>query len=180
MSDVVLYIAQSLDGYIADADGGIDWLTVFEGDYGYEAFMERIGALVMGGSTYRDVLNMGEWPYGSLPTVVMTRQGKLDVPPGADVRFCEGEQVAPILDELRQATDKDIWLEGGGEIIVLFRREGLIDEVIVSIIPVMLGSGIPLFLPVDVADGQAERQLKLVSTEAYPDGIVQLHYRITG
>lgn len=173
MSDVVLYIAQSLDGYIADAEGGIDWLTVFEGDYGYEGFMEGIGALVMGGSTYRDVLAMGEWPYGSLPTVVMTRQGSLDVPPGADVRFREGEQVAPILDELRQATGKDIWLVGGGEIIAMFRREGLIDEIILSVIPVMIGEGIPLFLPVDAKEGRVD----LTSSEAYPDGIVQLRYR---
>lgn len=121
-----MFIATSLDGFIAERDGGVDWLFT-DGDYGYAAFFDSIETLIMGRRTYEQVLGFGEWPYGEKPTYVFTRGA-----PGGDhphVEFVSGEAGA-LVEELRRRTSGDIWLVGGAALVSAFREQGLIDEYI--------------------------------------------------
>lgn len=179
---VVLYIAASLDGFIADRDGGVDWLDRFtdpaDGDYGYADFYDGVGALVMGRTTYDQVRGFGDWPYPSKPTVVFAHD-----PPDADrpdVSFTSGDP-AEVVASLRKQMDGDpgsgpgqvLWLVGGGELIASFRERGLIDEIILTVIPVLLGEGVPLFV-----GAQPEAALRLIDVQRFESDIVQLHYRV--
>lgn len=156
------YTAASLDGFIATTDHSLDWLLSQDhepaGPMGYEAFIETIGALAMGASTYRWVIDHHEWPY-SLPAWVFTH--RQFPPPPAGVRFTS-DDVADVHRELVAAADgKDVWLVGGGDLVGQFADRGLLDEVWVQYAPVTLGRGAPL-LPrrldltlVDVARNRA-------------------------
>jgi len=139
------YTASSLDGFIATPDHSLDWLLSQDvdpaGPMGYEPFLERIGALGMGASTYRWVLDHAEWPY-TLPTWVFTHREL--PPPPAGVRFTQ-DDVAQVHGEMVDAAgDKDVWLVGGGELVGQFADRGLLDEVWVQYAPVTLGAGAPL------------------------------------
>ena len=172
MSAIVLYIAASVDGFIARPDGDISWLTSFEHsgeDYGYAALLQRSGAIVMGGRTFRQVLGFGPWPYQDIPCYVFTGQGVGESPPPL-VTACAGD-IAPVVAQIRRRTSKDIWLVGGSHLIAQFARAGLIDEYIIAIIPVLLGAGIALFA------GSGQQELVLGDAKAYPSGLVQLRYR---
>ena len=170
MPRVRLYIALSLDGFIADRDGGIGWLDnnvdPAEGDYGYADFYDSVGALAMGRTTYDQVLGFGDWPYPDKPTYAFTHH-----PPGSehpDVQF--------VTDPARFVTDApwgegDLWLVGGGKLIAAFRAAGLIDEYILTILPVLLGDGLPLF-----PGAQPETALQLKEVRHWPSGVVQLRY----
>jgi dihydrofolate reductase len=173
MSNVILYIACSLDGYIADPDGGIDWLTAFDDaseDYGYAAFLSHVGAIIMGGKTYRQVLGFESWPYQGIPCHIVTRQ-PLTNPPDAAISAFSGD-VALLVEQVRRTTDKDIWLVGGAQLVTQFANAHLIDEYIVSIIPLLLGDGIPLFQGLS-----SQHKLTLTGSSSYANGIVQLQYR---
>ena len=179
MPKVVLYIATTLDGYIASSDGGVDWLTPFEKsgeDYGYEAFAATVSTVIMGGKTYRHLLPLlppGGWAYPGMKSYILTRQGQaaLQPPQGADIEAYHGDLVA-LVKKVKAETARDVFLVGGGEIIRAFAAENLIDEMILFIMPVMLGDGIQLF-PV----GQAStRTPKLLTSKDYPSGVVMLHY----
>jgi dihydrofolate reductase len=172
MGKLVLYIAVSLDGYIATPDGGVGWLDDFniEGeDYGYAEFFERLGTLIMGGKTYRQGLTFGEWPYGSVTTYVVTRQAEIERPDAPIVAY--SGDFAELVEQIRREDERDIWLVGGGELNAEFLRAGLIDEYIVSVIPVLLGDGIPL-----VSGVQRSVDLMLTDSNVYPNGVVQLRY----
>lgn len=171
MSDIILYIAVSLDGFIADQDGGIDWLSVVEDeqeDYGYARFYDSVDALLMGSHTYQQVLGFGDWPYPGKQTYVMTCRA---LP-------CERDDVTLVSNDIRQATEhlarqnhQHIWLVGGGQLATSFHRHKLIDEYRLFIIPVTLGAGIPLFT------GQQEmQQLDLKYSSSYPKGVVEMRY----
>ncbi|MEM6335321.1 MAG: dihydrofolate reductase family protein [Bacteroidota bacterium] len=167
---VTLYIAQSLDGYIADVDGGIGWLDAVaaEGeDYGYEAFMAGVDALVMGRATYDQVRGFGVWPYGERPTAVLTSRPPDDDPP-AGVTFMSR---AP--DSVLQAFPKNahVWLVGGAGVIDAFQRADAIDRYVISVVPTLLGDGIPMFRA-----GQQERTLRLTGSKSFPSGLAQLTY----
>jgi len=171
---VVLYIATSLDGFIADRDGGVDWLeqhaAAADGDYGYAEFYRSIGALVMWRTTYDQVRGFGDWPYPGKPTVVFTH-----VRPDADrpdVSFTADDPAA-VVASLREHTDGDLWLVGGGRLIASFREQGLIDKIILTVIPVLLGEGVPLFV-----GAQPEKALRLSDVQRFESGIAQLHYRV--
>lgn len=171
MPRVRLYIALSLDGYIADRDGGVGWLDnnvdAAEGDYGYADFYGSVGALAMGRTTYDQVLGFGDWPYPGKPTYVFTH----DPPDGEhpDVEF--------VTDPARFVADAtwgegDLWLVGGGKLIAAFRAAGLIDKYILTVLPVLLGDGLPLF-----PGAQPESSLRLTNVQQWPSGVVQLFYR---
>ncbi|HET9983808.1 MAG TPA: dihydrofolate reductase family protein [Longimicrobiales bacterium] len=148
------YTAVSLDGYIADADHSLDWLHQFGGDdeSSYPAFIRGVGAIAMGSTTYEWVLkhhvyldpaHPKPWPYDQ-PTWVFSSRS-LPAVPGADIRFASGD-VAPVHAEMREvAAGKNIWIVGGGELAARFHDRGLLDEIIVTIAPVILGGGAPLF-----------------------------------
>lgn len=152
MTRTVYYTATTLDGYLADEQDSLDWLFVQDidrdGPMNYDEFIERVGAIVMGRTTYNWVREHGEssgetWPY-AMPTFVVThaeRHGIAD----ADIRFVQGD-VTPIHSALVEAAaGKDVWVVGGGDLAAQFAEAGLLDEIMVSIAPVTLGAGRPLF-----------------------------------
>ncbi len=170
MGAIAYYVAASLDGYIADADGGVDWLPQGDSeDYGYAEFYAGVEALVMGRRTYDQVLGFGEWPYVGKPTYVFTAH-----PPDQNpyhVQFVQGGP-ADFVRTVASQYDGTVWLVGGGNLAEQFRRAGLIDEYLIFIIPVVLGRGIPLF------GGDAPHTaLDLIETQTYGDGEVMLRYR---
>ena len=172
MAKTVLYIATSLDGYIARTDGGIDWLSIVERageDYGYSAFYASVDAVAMGSKTYELCLGFSDWPYPGKKAFVFTqRKLKSD---RDDVVFVSSD-VRTVLTELEAEGLENIWLVGGGALTGSFLQKGLIDEFIISVIPVLLGDGIRLF----PAPGR-EAQLELIGSTSYPSGLVQAHYR---
>ena len=166
MSKVVLFIATSLDGYIAGPKGEIDWLF-HDADYGYTAFFDSVHALVMGRKTYELSLTFGEWPYGDKPAYVFTRQTP---PDDSRVRFVAGD-AAGLIAGLRARGSKNIWLVGGAALVSTFLQQGLIDEFVISIHPQLLGAGIPLFEP-----GVPRLGLRLMGVTPFASGLVQLRY----
>jgi len=172
MTELIYYVAASVDGYIATPDGGVDWLHGFgEGgeDYGYHAFYASVSAAWQGRHTYEKCLDFGEWPYAGKPSVVFTRASLTS--DRSDVRFTRASPAA----ELARATadgHRRIWLVGGGALARSCREAGIVTEYIVSVIPVVLGAGIPLFAP-----GGSFAPLQLLDSRSWPDGVVQLRYR---
>ncbi|CAM5324545.1 dihydrofolate reductase family protein [Leifsonia shinshuensis] len=169
------YVASSIDGFIADVHDRIEWLMQFgfeEFDEHYQQFISGIGALVMGATTYEFVLGeQGPWPYQDLPTWVVTHR-TLPVPEGADVTFFSGD-IVQLDAELREAADdRDVWMVGGGALAAQFADRGLIDELHITYVPVLVGSGKPL-LPV----AEASRPLVLSGTKTFPSGAVEHIYR---
>ena len=157
MSRVRYYCAASLDGYIAESDDNLDWLLKYEGSFegadseegqgGYEAFYEGIGALVSGSVTYEFVLeHVDQWPYAGKPTWVLSSR-ELPKPEGdgVDVRIVNA-QVPDLIDEMIEAAgDRDLWVVGGGNVASQFADNDLLDTVEVTLVPVVLGEGKPLF-----------------------------------
>ena len=148
MPQTILYIASSLDGYIAKPDGNLDWLTSTpnpdSGDYGYEELLNRIGTLFMGRKTYEAILGFGiEWPYTTYKTYVISTQHNLLIQtPNTELLSEHWEERVRKINEL---SNKDSWLVGGGHLINAFLREELIDKMIITLIPQLIGEGIPLF-----------------------------------
>lgn len=167
MNKVKLFIASSLDGYIARTDGSVDWLFT-DNDYGYNNFYESVGVIIMGRKTYEQVLTFGDYPYQGKQSIVLSHSnaGQSDT----HVRFLAGN-VLEVIEELRRLLDQDIWLVGGAEVVREFMAAQLVDEIILSIVPIVLGSGIPLFLPL-----QVEQSFTLASFQPFDSGLVQLHY----
>ncbi|RXE56379.1 hypothetical protein ABH15_09810 [Methanoculleus taiwanensis] len=171
---VILYIAASLDGYIAREDGDVSWLEIYGEsgeDYGYPTFFAGIDALVMGSRTYEQIVGFGEWPYGDKPVYVVSGR-RLPVPERANVTFLSGTPHDLALC-MRRRNHKNVWLVGGASLAGQFLRDGLVDEIILTVIPVLLGGGIALFGRLG-----SEVHLALLGAETYPAGVVQLRYAI--
>ncbi len=173
---ITLYIATSVDGHVADAEGGVDWLEEFQTESdgeedveGYAEFYETVDCLVMGATTYEQVLSFGEWPYGNKPTYVFTHRSLS--PANEAVQFVSRE-VADLVPELRQRYNH-VWLVGGAHLAQSFFQEREIDEIRLSIIPILLGDGIPLF-----SGEYDEQRLDLVDTTILDSGIVEHYYKI--
>lgn len=168
---ISIYIAMSIDGYIARKDGGLDWLeyghTGHE-DYGFKKFISNIDALVLGRNTYEVVSNFDRWPYEDKRVVVLSRNLK-------EVRK-EAElfrgQLRDLVSKLYSDGIKHVWVDGGITVSG-FLEAGLVDDITVSVIAMILGSGIPLFSTMD-----KEHKCRLLSTQSYPSGLVQLKYEV--
>ena len=175
---VSVYIATSLDGFIARNDGALDWLNEANGavpegeDYGFHAFMDSIDALIMGRKTYEQVLSFGEWPYGSTPVVVLSRSSMSFPPSVPDTVTHSSEPPRDLLERLSGEGTKHVYVDGGIT-IQGFLSEGLVDEITVSVIPVIIGDGIPLF-------GSIKKDIRLthVGTTAFDSGFVQTTYSV--
>ena len=179
MAKCSVFIATSLDGFISRKDGEIDWLNAASAlvpqreDTGYGAFMSTVDALVMGRNTFEQVLSFdGEWPYDSTPVVVLSRTLKSlpdDVPATVSVT---SNDPAALVQRLSADGLKHLYIDGGLT-IQSFLAAGLIDEIIITTIPIILGGGKPLFGPLldDV-------KLELISGQAYDFGFVQSKYRV--
>lgn len=174
MTKTQYYVASSLDGFIADRDNSLDWLMQFGFDSfaeHYERFVGEIGAVIMGADTYEFVLNdASEWAY-TMPAWVFTHR---DLPgiDGADIRFTQSE-VSTVLAEARAvAGDKNVWVIGGGNIAAQFADAGLLDELLVTIMPIVLGAGRPL-LPL-----AGNTALTATGTTQFNGGAVELRYTV--
>ena len=168
---IVYYVAATLDGYIADPDGGFDFLDVVERpgeDYGYADFFASVDALLMGRKTYEVVQEFGTWHYGEVPCHVLTSRPLEAMAPS--VHFTPGP-IEDVMADLEAAGSQRVWLVGGGELVAAFREKGLVDEYIVSIVPVLLGQGIPLLGP-----GGSREDLMITDSRTYESGLVQLTY----
>lgn len=167
---VILYSATSIDGYIARTDGSIDWLETVERqdeDYGYSEFLNSVDILLMGRKTFDQVLKFGEWPYAGKQTIVFSRQSQNK--DRSEVKFFSGTP-----ETLSQQIDKHstVWLVGGGELNNAFLAADAIDEIILSIIPVCLGDGIPLFQTTSFTP-----KFKMIKCRSFDTGVVQIHYK---
>jgi len=171
---VIVHIAASADGYIARPDGDLEWLTsrpAPKGFYGMEAFMKTVDTMVIGRKTYEESLKLGGTFDSTSRTFVFSRQKPpAKIPKG--VEFVN-EAIGPFISRLREQPGKDIWLMGGGELIASCLDEKVIDEFVVSVVPVFIGDGIPL-----IARRHRHVPMTLKSVERFDDGLVQLHYLI--
>jgi dihydrofolate reductase len=179
------YTATSVDGYLADEDGSLDWLLQFGGVEEIEGvnddharFVDRVGALAMGSTTYEwiveheDLLeHPEEWAYEVPAWVFSTRE--LPAVEGADVRFVEGDVASVHAEMVRAAGDRNVWLVGGGDLVGQFHDVGLLDEIVLSVAPVTLASGAPL-LPRRITDPP----LKLLDVERRGDVFAVLTYEV--
>ena len=147
---VSVFIATSLDGFIARKDGNLDWLdaaneTVPAGeDCGYREFMQSVDALVMGRKTFEKVLSFGEWPYGNTAVTVLSRNPISFANSLPDAVKHSSEDPKTLCNRLANEGVKHIYVDGGIT-IQRFLSEGLVDEILITVIPVLLGEGIPLF-----------------------------------
>lgn len=170
------YVAASIDGFIADREGSLDWLMQFgtdefQGDY--EAFLADIGVVVMGSATYEWLLAEGitEWPYAAQASWVLTSRSLPGIA-GADIRFVHGSIADLHADWIDAAAGKNIWIVGGGDVAAQVADAGLLDEIILTTMPVTLGSGTPL-LPTATGSGV----YGVVSSRLHPSGAVTTVYR---
>jgi dihydrofolate reductase len=173
MTSTVYYVAASLDGFIADAEGKLDWLFAFEQAAGvkdhYERFVSKIGAIAMGRDTLDFVVGEGHpWAYQGIPTWVFTTRPLPSIP-GADLRVATDVETTHAA-MVETARGKDIWMVGGGRLAAQFHDLGLLDELRLGVVPVFLERGIPV-LPA------ATSRLELIGSEVFGMGLVELHYR---
>ena len=171
---IIVHIAASADGFIARPDGDLEWLTsrpAPKGFYGMNAFMRSIDTMLLGRKTYEASLRMGARFDSKGRTIVFSRHAPPASAPSG-VEFVNGA-IGPFVSGLRERRGKNIWLMGGGDLIASFLDERAIDEFIVSVVPVIIGDGIPL-----IARRLRHVPLKLQSVERFDDGLVQLHYRV--
>jgi dihydrofolate reductase len=171
MSRTVLYIAQSLDGFIAGKNDDISWLFRYNDvDYGYDQFFARIGAIIQGRRSYELELQQGWENVHPVPTFVLTHRPPERKPQRDDVFFTAAD-IATVLKRAKQLTPKDVWIEGGASVAQQFLDRGLLDELVVAIVPVVLGDGIRLF-----GTTREPRELALREVRQYDKGLVQLVY----
>lgn len=170
---VIVYIAMSLDGYIARPDGDIDWLSLVEQsgeDYGYSDFIKSIDTIIIGRKTYDKVMTFGiGFPHADKECFVITRNKR---PTLGNITFYDGD-VEVLIAALKGKAGRNIFVDGGAEIVNELMKRDLIDEWIISIIPIVLGEGIRLF-----QDNRPEQQVTCVECKHYNSGLVQIHYHV--
>jgi dihydrofolate reductase len=172
-----VFIATSLDGYIADSEGGIDWLASanLEGeDYGYQVFADATDVLIMGRNTFEKVMSFPQWPYGDKPVVVVSRaMAQLPDTTPSSVELTH-EEPHELIAKLQQRGFEHAYIDGG-QLIQSFLAQGLIHSMTLTTLPMTLGAGIPLFQ----ANGKALLQTwQLQGQQAFENGVVQSVYQM--
>ncbi|MFE8700109.1 dihydrofolate reductase family protein [Cytobacillus sp. FJAT-54145] len=169
---VVLYIATSLDGFIAAEDESLDWLfrVEGEGDNGYSAFYETVDTILMGRKTFDWVMQHenGNFPYANKECYVFTKSVIQD---SQHVKFIN-EDIVSFTNHLKSRNGKNIWIVGGGGLLQTFLKEKLVDELIITVAPALIGKGIPLF-----REGDYEIELSLKGFKQY-NQFGELHYEV--
>jgi dihydrofolate reductase len=175
---IIVYIATSADGYIARSDGSVDWLHRKKPntDYGISAFQKSVDAIIFGRRTFDEAVERfgGKLEAFSdrkskITNYVMTHRPETNLP---GLEFVS-ENVGSFAKRLRKQKGKNIWMMGGGKVIASFLDAGQIDEMMIFVIPTLIGEGIPLIAP-----GPRDLNLELIDTRTWPDGVVKLHYRV--
>ncbi len=179
MSRIQYFVAASIDGFIATAKDDLAWLLEFDGFEGgkesYETFMAGVGCIVMGGETYAWLMEHepGNWPYPSTPCYVFTRH-EHTAPPGSYITFVRWPVQEFIDDFTADAGQKNVWVVGGGNLAAQFADAGCLDDIILSVIPVVLGDGKRL-LPLE----GPTPPLALTASRTLGRGVVELRYNLT-
>lgn len=171
-----VFIATSLDGFIARPDGTLDWLPVpgtdDPEDYGYHAFMASVDALVMGRKTFETVQAFDPWPYAGTRVIVLS-ESRTTLPDGFETRAeLFNGSIEALVDRLTRDGVRRVYLDGG-KTIQTFLRAGLVNDILITRIPILIGQGIPLFGPL-----ATDVPLTLEDSRAYPNGFVQYRYRV--
>jgi dihydrofolate reductase len=167
-----VFIGTSVDGFIARLNGDLDFLPADGGEpHGYAEFMETVDALVIGRKTYETVLAFETWPYGKKPVVVLSTRSLAPAPADAVVEHMSGEPVE-IAAQLEARGINHVYVDGGIT-IQGFLRAGLIQRLIITRVPVLIGDGVSLFGPLS-----DDIRLEHVATRHYPSGLVQTEYRV--
>lgn len=170
MASIRAHLAASVDGFIADRNGSVDWLAPFRSiSDGAEAFLAGIGTLVMGRATYEANRAGGGWPYGGRRCLVVTSRSIDAAPDGVETWLGD---LAMLADDLREAPGGDVWVVGGGKAIRAFLDLGAIDYLDLFVVPLLLGDGRALFVPSEIGT-----RLTLLTSKVYPDGVARLGYR---
>lgn len=168
---VILYIAMSIDGYIAKPNDDLSFLSIVEKegeDYGYAAFIKTIDTVILGRKTYDWIMaHVPEFVHADKETFVITRTTKARA---GNTHFYT-DNLKELIHKLKAAQGKNIFIDGGAEIVNALLNEELIDEMVLSLIPIVLGSGVRLF-----HDSNPEQQFSLTSSQAFDTGLVQLQY----
>ncbi|MCC7465954.1 MAG: dihydrofolate reductase [Saprospiraceae bacterium] len=169
---LILYIATSFDGYIAQPNDDLSFLGLVQKDgedYGYHDFIQTVDTVILGRKTYDWVMTqVGTFPHADKEAYVITRSER---PPQGNTRFYTGN-LTELVQQLKSGKGKNIFCDGGAEVVHELLKHQLIDELIISVIPVMVGEGTRLF-----KDGRPYQQLSLVSSQSFDTGLVQLHYK---
>ncbi|WP_250631280.1 dihydrofolate reductase family protein [Rhodoflexus caldus] len=169
---IILYIAMSLDGYIAKPNDDLNFLSIVqkEGeDYGYADFVSTIDTVILGRKTYDWVMKqVGEFPHADKNAYIITRTARPTI--GKTV-FYTGD-LTDLVIKLKSENGKNIFCDGGAEIVNELLKNDLLDEIIISVIPIFVGNGTRLF-----KDGRPEQKLQLVNVKTFDTGLTQLHYK---
>ncbi|GGB04008.1 dihydrofolate reductase [Macrococcus hajekii] len=168
MTEVIAYLAMSIDGFIATTDNQVDWLEAAEGsgDNGYSEFYSSIGKVVMGRQTFDWILHHTDvYPYSDKQSYILTHENRMDT---ANIHFIN-KDIKLLINELK-SSEGNVWIVGGGQIVTMLTQLGLIDRYILTIAPIILGEGVPLFI-----DGTYRKPLELIDSKVYKQ-FVQLTY----
>jgi dihydrofolate reductase len=169
---ICVYIAASLDGYIADSTGSVDWLDPYQGeDFGYKEFMASVDLIVMGRNSFDQIIGFGEWVYADKRTIVLTNREE-SAPEIPNVKFSGGD-IKEISELIVRDGKGDTWVLGGAATVAQFLQAGLIDTMELFIIPILLGRGLRLFL-----DEDQRRSISLLDVKSYENGVVRLLYSV--
>jgi dihydrofolate reductase len=174
-----IFVATSIDGFIAREEGAIDWLSSTGNaksgeDYGYRDFLNSVDAIVMGRNTFKQVLSFASWPYGKKPVIVLSNR-KLKIPENLSKTVSSmNESPQEVVKQLGKLGFKHLYIDGG-KTIQGFLKEGLIQQLIITMVPILIGTGIPLF-------GSLSHDVKLdhIETSQFDDGLVQCRYKVIG
>lgn len=174
MKKIILYIAASIDGYIADTHGTVEWLEDFpiteETNYGYNDFITSVDTILMGGRSYRELLNMETIGHYKNQQIYVVTHGWTEKMTD-NVDFIT-DNIIDRIQQLRNGEGKDIWLFGGGELTAMLLSADLVDEMQISYIPVILGKGIPLF-----PEQPKKSKWELADSTTYKSGILKIDYK---
>lgn len=161
-----------MDGYIAQPNDDLSFLSIVEQegqDYGYADFMKTVDAVIVGRKTYDKVISMGfDFPYADKDAYIITRTARTNTGP---VKFYT-KDLKSLIDKLKSESGKNIFCDGGAEIVNELLKDDLIDEFIISVVPILVGNGTKLF-----KDGRPEQKLELISVKSFDKGLTQLHYK---
>jgi len=170
MRDIKLFIASSLDGYIATEDEDVSWLFS-DADYGYKKFYDSIDTVIMGRKTYEKALKLEEHPFNEKKCYIFTKNLNFKIKEKNIVQIINN--IIEFVKDLVNSDGKDIWLVGGADIISILINANMVKEIILSIHPIILGKGIPLSKDIEI-----QVNLKLFNSITFERGLVQLYYKI--
>ncbi|WP_107688150.1 dihydrofolate reductase family protein [Neisseria wadsworthii] len=173
MNKVVLYISMSLDGYIAKPNDDLSFLSIVEQegeDYGFQDFILNVDTVIIGRKTYDWIMNVvDEFPYKDKTTYVVTKTKRPSI---GNIHFYT-QDLPSLVKKLKSESERYIYCDGGSQIVNELLKNDLLDEIIISVIPILVGNGTKLF-----NDNRPEKMLKLTNVTSYKTGLVQLHYKI--